>query len=355
MAIRKITVSKDDSIYEAWPDVAMTNSGKLIAIFTECEHHLNRDKSRLVLKESYDRGETWGEKIFFSEREDGGSQHTVSGKPHYNCARIGKLRNGKMYIICDRIYGQEYVKSEIYVWIGNEEGTKWGEPILVPLTGIVPDKITELDSGRIIVAAHFGHPETKKLTQYLVYSDDGMKTWSKPIVVASHPDMNLCEVSILQYNGALIAFLRENSGKGYDIFKTISYDNGETWSEIYNTPMDCGHRPVAGFLKDGRVMVTYRYIPRGTTNMFSAFLRAEGLLKTNRYDQPIRIMPLDYDRNPSPDLGYTGWVQFDDGEIFVINYIKDDAEKAYIRGYKFRPEDIELPPTANVSKNVFNT
>ncbi|MBE5733305.1 MAG: exo-alpha-sialidase [Clostridiales bacterium] len=356
MAIRKITVSKDDSIYEAWPDVAMTNSGKLIAIFTECEHHLNRDKSRLVLKESYDRGETWGEKIFFSEREDGGSQHTVSGKPHYNCARIGKLRNGKMYIICDRIYGQEYLKSEIYVWIGNEEGTQWGEPILVPLTGIVPDKITEIDNGRIIVSAHFGNFENNnKLTQYLVYSDDGMKTWSKPIVVASHPDMNLCEASILQYNGALIAFLRENSGKGYDILKTISYDNGETWSEIYNTPMDCGHRPVSGFLKDGRVMVTYRYIPRGTTNMFSAFLRAEGLLKTNRYDQPIRIMPLDYDRNPSPDLGYTGWVQFDDGEIFVINYIKDDAEKAYIRGYKFRPEDIELPPTGNVSQNVFNT
>ena len=44
MAIRKITVSRDESIYEAWPDVAMTNSGKLIAIFTECEHHLNRDK-----------------------------------------------------------------------------------------------------------------------------------------------------------------------------------------------------------------------------------------------------------------------------------------------------------------------
>ena len=356
MAIRKITVSRDESIYEAWPDVAMTNSGKLIAIFTECEHHLNRDKSRLVLKESYDRGETWGEKIFFSEREDGGSQHTVSGKPHYNCARIGKLKSGKMYIICDRIYGQEYLKSEIYVWIGNEEGTEWGEPILVPLTGIVPDKITELESGRIIVSAHFGNFENNnKLTQYLVYSDDDMKTWSKPVTVAYDPALNLCEASILQHEGALVAFLRENSNKGYDIFKTISYDNGETWSPIYNTPMDAGHRPVSGKLLDGRTMVTYRFIPRGTTNVFSAILNSDDLLKTDRQAQRIRVMPLDYDRNPSPDLGYTGWVQFDDGEIFVINYIKDDAEKAFIRGYKFRPEDIELPATANTSKNVFNT
>ena len=102
-------------------------------------------------------------------------------------------------------------------------------------------------------------------------------------------------------------------------------------------------------------MVAYRYIPRGTTNVFAAFLRAEDLLKTNRQDQAVRIMPLDYDRNPSPDLGYTGWVQFDDREIFVINYIKDDADKAFIRGYKFRPEDVELPANANTSQNVFHT
>ena len=356
MAIRKITVSRDESIYEAWPDVAMTNSGKLIAIFTECEHHLNRDKSRIVLKESYDRGETWGEKIYFTERADGGNVRDYSGALYYNCARIGKLKNGKMYIICDRICGNERLDSKVYVWIGNEEGTEWGEPILIPIVGIVPDKITELDNGRIIVSAHFGKfSKNKKLVQYLVYSDDGMKTWSKPVVVASHPDMNLCEVSILQHEGALIAFLRENSGKGYDVLKTISYDNGETWSPLYNTPMDCGHRPVSGKLKDGRVMVTYRYIPRGTTNVFAAFLNPDDLLKTERWDQRIRIMPLDYDRNPSPDLGYTGWVQFDDGEIFVINYIKDDADKAFIRGYKFTLDDVELPRNANTSRNVFNT
>ena len=212
----------------------------------------------------------------------------------------------------------------------------------MPITGIVPDKITELDSGRIIVSAHFFSAKTHKLEQYLVYSDDGMKTWSEQITVASHPDLNLCEVSILQHEGVLVAFLRENSGKGYDVYKTISYDEGETWSELYNTPMDAGHRPVSGKLQDGRTMVTYRFIPRVTTATFVAFLNSEDLLTTERQSQRIRIMPLDYDRNPAPDMGYTGWVQFDDGEIFVVNYVKDDAEKAYIRGYKFTLSDVEL-------------
>ena len=355
MAIRKITVSRDDSIYEAWPDVAMTESGKLIAVFTECEHHVNRNNSRLMLTQSLDRGETWSEKVAFTERSKNDRIGEIDGSPYYNCARIGRLRNGRIYLLCDRIYGRESLKmrSELHLWLGDREGEVWDEPIVLPLVGIVPDKILELDCGRTIVSAHFPHPETGKLTQYLIYSDDEMKTWSAPIVVASDPDMNLCETSILAHDGVLVAFLRENSRLGYDILKVISYDRGESWSKIYPTPMDCGHRPVSGKLADGRVMVTYRYIPRNTQNLFAAFLPTEDLTKTDRKEQLARIMPLDYDRNPTPDLGYTGWVQFDDGELFVIHYIKDDADKAQIRGYKFRPEDVELPVTEHTSQDVF--
>ena len=133
----------------------------------------------------------------------------------------------------------------------------------------------------------------------------------------------------------LVAFLRENSLKGYPILKCLSADGGKTWSEIFKTSMDSGHRPVAGFLADGRVLVTYRYIPSGTQNLFAAFMSRETIEATGRREQRVRIMPLDYDRNPSPDIGYTGWVQFEDGEIYIVNYIKDDADKAFIRGYSF--------------------
>ena len=139
----------------------------------------------------------------------------------------------------------------------------------------MPDKLKQLKNGRLLIAAHMRNQQTEKLEQYLWYSDDNGQTWSDRVTVAASPDYNLCEVSILECeDGMLVAFLRENSYKGYDMMKCISYDSGETWSELMCTSIDCGHRPVSGFLQDGTVMVTYRFIPAGTQNMFAAFLRA---------------------------------------------------------------------------------
>lgn len=346
MAIQKFTVSRDESIYEAWPDVILTDSGKLISVFAECEHHLDRRNARIAIVESTDRGRTWSAKKYLTERAKDGI--------YYNCPRISKLRDGTLAIICDRIYKDERELADISIWRADAEGTEWTKFADLDFCAIVPDKLLELESGRLIISAHFGSEEHGKLTQYLWYSDDKGKTWSERVTVATDPRYNLCETSILNCGGGkLVAFLRENSGLGYPIFKVISYDGGETWSEIYETPIDSGHRPVSAFLADGTVMVTYRYIPRGTQNVFSAFLKSGELEVKERKRQSVRIMPLDYDRNPSPDLGYTGWVQFDDGEIYVVNYIKDDADKAFIRGYSFYPSDVLLPKNDNTTKSVF--
>ncbi len=346
MAIQKFSVSNDENIYEAWPDVLLTKSGKLICVFSECAHHLDRTDARLVYRESTDRGRTWSEKKFLTGkgvRED-----------YFNCARISELSDGRIAIICDRILRNENMGAELYVWYSSDEGETWSEPVLYPFCGIVPDKMLELKSGRLIISAHFKNQATEKLEQYLWYSDDKGKTWSDRVTVAADVRYNLCEVSILEKdNGVLIAFMRENSQIGCPILKTLSYDGGETWSEIYDTAMDSGHRPTAGFLHDGRVMVTYRYIPRSTQNVFAAFFSADVLEAHERKEQFVRIMPLDYDRNPAPDLGYTGWVQFEDGEIYVVNYIKDDADKAQIRGYSFYPEDVMLPVTDSTTATPF--
>lgn len=346
MAIQKFTVSRDDSIYEAWPDLIQTDSGKLICVFSECKHHLDRENARLAIVESTDRGRTWSKKTYLTEK---GTRDCF-----FNCARISKLNDNRLAIICDKIDEHENRSSSIYVWYADSEGTKWSEPIIYPFCGIVPDKLRQLKNGRLIISAHFKSEVTGKLEQYLWYSDDNGQNWSQKITVGAHPEFNLCETSILELeNNTLVAFFRENSFKGYDVMKAFSYDNGESWSKIYNTPLDGGHRPVSGFLNDGTVMITYRYIPRGTQNVFAAFLNKDELFNTERQEQKVRIMPLDYDRNPSPDLGYTGWTQFSDGEIYVVNYIKDDSDSAYIRGYSFYPDDIVLPETGQTTRNVF--
>ena len=46
--IEKFAVSRDDSIYEAFPDVALTPSGRLVCVFAECTHHRDRGFNQVL-------------------------------------------------------------------------------------------------------------------------------------------------------------------------------------------------------------------------------------------------------------------------------------------------------------------
>ena len=92
MAIEKYVVSKDDGIYEAWPDLVQTDSGKLICVFAECTHHIDRNEARLVLRESRDRGRTWSPKRYLTDK---GTRDN-----YFNCPRITKLRDGRKLRQC---------------------------------------------------------------------------------------------------------------------------------------------------------------------------------------------------------------------------------------------------------------
>ena len=88
-----------------------------------------------------------------------------------------------------------------------------------------------------------------------------------------------------------------------------------------------------------------------TQNFFAALTDVESAKARERKEQWARIMPIDFDRSPVSDLGYSGWVQFDDGEIYVVNYIVDDAPKAQIRGYSLSEQDFILESVPKGSKN----
>lgn len=340
--MQKFIVSRDDSIYEAFPDVAFAKDGRLVCVFTECEHHGNRNSSRLVVKISADRGRSWSEKYPVTERG--------TNSAFFDCARLSLLSDGRLAMVCNFVErGGGKTRYANYLWF-SDDGVNWGVPVELPLGGIVPDRLVELKSGRWVFASHNYSPEHGKLAQYCIISDDRGKTWSKPIVIASDPRYNLCEASMVEVEpNVIVAFMRENSGMGYDCFKAISRDGGESWAGPFNVPLPGCHRPTAGILRDGRLLITYRFMQGGggwlgwwTQNMFGAFLPAECLLATERHEQSARIFPIDYDRSPVSDIGYTGWVQFDDGEVYVVNYLVDDAPKAYIRASAFYPEEFTI-------------
>jgi hypothetical protein len=344
MKIEKYTISYDPAVYSAWPDLVLTASGKLICVFSECTHHGDRSYTRIMLAESQDRGRTWSEKYPLTE----GTEGLVY---YYNCPRISLLANGTLVIIVDRIpypQGEKHAADAInYLYFSYDNGESWSEPTATPLHGIVPDKLIELDNGRWIISAHY--PVNEKLTQFMHYSDDQGKTWGPQITVASDPTLNLCEVSMLPLgNATIVAFMRENSSIGLDCKKVISYDNGESWGGIIDFPLPACHRPVAGLLSDGRVFITYRFMQGGkgwlgywTQNFFAALTDQGSVLSAKRNDAGVRIIPIDYDPSPNSDLGYSGWVEFEGGEIYIVNYIVDDAiDKGQIRGYSLHKDGL---------------
>ncbi|MBO5258043.1 MAG: exo-alpha-sialidase [Clostridia bacterium] len=339
--MQKFIVSKDPAIYEAWPDVCRCDNDRLICVFSECTHHVNRELARVTYVISDNRGRTWGEKHYLTEP---GKRNSF-----FNCARISRLADGTLVIVCDLISdGDENGRNvQVFLWFSRDNGETWSEPVKTAASGIVPERLTELSCGRWLLAAHTMNPETGKLCQYLWYSDDRGQTWSDRVTVADDPRYNLCEAGLLVVDDdTIVCFMRENSMQGWDGFKAISHDRGETWEGVYNVPLPGCHRPTVGWLADGNVLVTYRFLQGGSgffgayQNVMGALIDRASVLETVRNRQTARIFPLSYDRNLHSDCGYTGWVQFVDGEILIVNYLKDDAPKAWIEAISLRPDEL---------------
>lgn len=346
--IRKFTISRDDSVYHAWPDVTLTPSGKMVCVFSECTHHSDRSYARIMLTDSTDRGRTWSPKRPLTDATHG-------LQAFWNCARIARLRDGRLVCVVDKLFAAEVSATQEqcrnYLFFSADDGRTWTDPIDTPAYGYVPDKLLELESGRWILACQFKDRAFGYLVQRLWYSDDKGSSWNGPVIVAKQEGLNLCEVSILPVDDQLVAFLRENSAQGWDCFKTVSGDHGETWGPVTPFPLPACHRPVAGLLLDGRILITHRFMQGGqgafgwfTQNFFGAITDRESVLAGTRREAHTRILPIDFDRSPASDTGYSGWVQFDDGEIYIVNYIVDDAPKGQIRGYSLRVSDFIINP-----------
>jgi sialidase-1 len=342
--MERFVISRDDSLYEAWPDLVLTAGGKLICLYTTCVHHRDRSRTQLLIRESWDRGRTWSDPKAFTEE--------TNGMPFWDCARISRLPDNRLAVTCNRMQVHGEVAGEVVLWLGDAEGAQWSAPMTTPARGIVPDKLTVTATGRWLLSAHQPHPVHGGLYQSLWHSQDGGDTWSGPVTVAEQEGLNLCEASLLPLpNGALVAVMRENSGEGRDAYKTVSHDDGLTWSKPVRMPLPGCHRPTAGLLRDGRVLITYRFSQGGkgwlgtwTQNFFAALTDVDSCLAEARNQQWTRILPVDFDRSPASDLGYSGWAQFEDGEIYIAQYIVDDAPNGHIRGYSLRETDFLVEP-----------
>ena len=408
--IEKRIVSRCDHLYECFPDIAVTPSGALVCIYRECMGHAPTPFSRLVVRRSLDGGFVWGEKQvllemvsdrewvkanseWFEDDEIAGYEETRARLTEpwqdgggINCSRLICLQDGELYLVADiHIDGQGW---ELMSWRSQDEGATWDGWRRVPSArhGLVPS-LTQLGDGRLlmglVVDTKPGLPPAESYRSAAFYSGDAGKTWSEPNFLPENETQRPDEVSFVELDdGTIVGFGRnwalELAKKPSTACKVISRDGGGTWSGPFDTwLMGCEGRPKAGLLRSGEVCITYRCdIPNEMLAMHvmtqeaakaeslaalqerlplpedipAERARAEGLERpwymTSYY--PGRTVILDMDRSVHRDGGYSGWVQMLNGDIFVVDYINDDAPLAHIRSYRVRRPDYVLFPDGDL-------
>jgi BNR repeat-like domain len=343
MPVEKTVISNTPGVYECFPCLTRTQSGRLITVYRESDSHGAAAYSHLVLRHSDGEGAKWSERqvLIESHRQEG-----VLFK--WNCPRIGELAEGRLYVLCDGYPvppGEaQTCDSRVFFWWSEDEGETWSEPRKTAIFGIVPDKLLVTAAGTWLVAAHEHETAAPFITQWVFRSEDAGSSW-QPTVVCRQEGLNPCEASLIQLpeDGLLVCYMRENSGLGRPGPKCLSRDDGRHWEGPYDTDMIGCHRPVAGFLPSGNIMVTHRHTCRGQLGSAKNFFAFRESQESAREPEPSQqggiILPLDHDRWNPPDQGYSGWANLPEGRTFVVNYIRDEGPLAQIRGYWLREED----------------
>ncbi len=199
-------------------------------------------------------------------------------------------------------------------------------------------------SGKIILGGDkFDELNKVFMHQAYISSDSGF-FWEGPIEVASSSKLLLNEGTYVELdNGLIVCYIREDKER-ICAYKAISKDEGKTWEGPYPTHLlSCRGRPHAGLLRSGEVAITYGFglAPRQLTlhvEMQSTAADPNCVEKTNR-----RFF-IDHDRSIHPDAAYSGWVQLPSGDLYVVQYITDDAPMAYICSYQISRSDWILCP-----------
>ena len=373
--MQKITVSRIDDLYEAFADIAKAPDGSLVCTYRESMCHSQQPFSRIIVRRSVDEGKSWGPRQLICECT---REANEAGEGRYNCSRITACADGTLLLIVDELRAtawEDYLKPAPCVNLlfrSHDCGLTWDAPEDTGITeGIVPS-IKELSNGDLLVGVteQFEGDDPGRgfsESQTVYRSKDSGATWEGPATVPnlSVPTVNgekwrLNEGDFAEMDdGRIVIYMREE-GERLSGWKSLSEDGGRSWSEPQRSQMPtCHGRPSVGRLRSGEVVVTYRIACGRSTSLAlyveTAAEAVRGLAEVGVRDvedysssAEVRFSVIDNDRSAWADSGYSGWVQLDSGDLYIVNYTNDDAPRAFIRGYVVGREDWYLFPEGRI-------
>lgn len=346
----KITVSRDDTLSQAMPDIALSGDVTLVCAFRESSLYTQRDlppplpdglHSRISVRRSHDEGNTWG-----PVAPVGGVRKEYG---YLNCPRLCRLQDGTILLAVDWLPPGDSPEAEkaktscVWLWRSSDKGETWDGPQKTSIYGLVPS-LKQLQDGTLLCGVSAWN-EVNEENMLVHRSNDLGHTWEGPILVAESPGYNFSEGDFVELDeGQIVCYLRENGLVG---LKTLSADGGRTWHGPYRTGLlSCQGRPSAGLLRSGEVFVTYRCDWGG---MFCMYVESQAQAADRAaLDKRVygRAFMIDIDRARPSHYGYSGWAQLSGGDIYVVQHLIDDAAPGarHVRGYRIARHDWALYP-----------
>ena len=347
-----VTVTRDDGLYEAFPDLCQLPSGKLLCTYRESDVHVART-TRIMLTESEDRGKTWTEPRPLAAGRSFDKDRSV-----WNDPRITRLADGRVVLNCSlKVFPHEAESwefpesrclSQTYLWSSRDEGQTWRGPYATEIEGLCADRVLPLrDDLWLLAIQRWSTRFPGAMRVQVARSVDGGRTWPVASLLAEESGFQHDEPSvILLPDGRLVCVMRENTHTTRPSHFAVSEDEGVIWSSPRPSPFH-GDRPAGGVLRSGRLLVTYRNVEPGPGEAKLKVGRNPGTWAWTGDLEDLevrggesRFMELEHDPSGRHgDHGYSAWVQFDDGEVFCVYHHRGEAPKSHIRGCWFREED----------------
>ena len=129
---RNVIIDRRPGHYVSFPDVCLTDDGRLLVVYRECDRHIQPLRSRLLLRESGDMGASWSEPRLLC----------ATGS---HCPRIAKLSDGQIVIADDG--------SRQLFW-STDQGRTFVPAPAGGLDKSMFDRLLELDSDVLLTTSH---------------------------------------------------------------------------------------------------------------------------------------------------------------------------------------------------------
>ena len=329
---KHVTVYRDPVNHAGFPELAKAGPRHLVCGILPGSHTGGRYGSK-VLSHSFDSGLTWTKPVLFNK--------------NVGMGRIQMTKDGKLVLFgcvspevkVKGIQGQEL--TYVMFFDSDDQGMTWSNARCLDTKTIGPGLFAELLDGSWIFCASnfFKSPKIGEYTleslEFLKSKDKGY-TWEHLSGPIAWPPYSLSEPSTLELkDGRLLVYARESRTDGMPGAKGYSCDGGKTW-QFYDLPFPITGRTTAGFLDDGRVLLTFR-----STVGRAALWAWIGSPEDMTGSQPVGIHYNDI---------YS--VGLRDGEL----HIENEGRKGQFTMYSLRPADsrkseVELEFEVKVQRN----